>query len=482
MAVAPNRALPAGLARLSGGFRRRNVVRHLVALEDAMQNYPLQRLQEQARGKAIESERVRLLESRAARAVLAEIRELGKIAQSIPEREDRPAVFLQALPLLSRALAFQNGDWSVRQATVGLLGVVWGDSHVVPLLEYIMNDFRAPVVCRAAAVELAAIGGMEAVDVMARALAHDDDVVRQIAIEMLENRHLRRYAVPALERGLRHPDPRVRQRVADVLDKIEWQPKEDEMRGWYAVARQQWDQTVDLGDASVPALESAMKGSISQVRRQAARVLDKLEWDSSPYAVRGWYVVAKQDWDEAVSLRLAAGPPLVNALLDREQPVRDAARQSLTRLGFAAVPALVSALHDAENAALVKAVSGLLSTIVKEFPDQEKEHVPVRFSEAVPWLVAAIRHPHRPIIIEPAFTLADIAENIPDRQEVCSLFDPIMESLVQIAEGEYGMMRHDLDSVRFRIHRARTGTVARPVPKFLTFVWRKGTVRHKTLK
>jgi HEAT repeat protein len=64
--------------------------------------------------------------------------------------------------------------------------------------------------------------------------------------------------------------------AANALNEIGWQPKEDEQRGWYVVARRDWEQAARLGAAAVNPLLAALKEDDISLRRAAIQTLGKI--------------------------------------------------------------------------------------------------------------------------------------------------------------------------------------------------------------
>jgi HEAT repeat protein len=85
------------------------------------------------------------------------------------------------------------------------------------------------------------------------------------------------------------------------------------------------------------------------VREAAAYALDHLGWKPAQDESAGWYWMAKHDWDKCVALGALAMEPLIAALKDENEYVREAAAEALGKIGDPrAVEPLIDALQDKE--------------------------------------------------------------------------------------------------------------------------------------
>ncbi|BDI31999.1 hypothetical protein CCAX7_40500 [Capsulimonas corticalis] len=421
------------------------------ALAEALQNYPLQKLLAQAKGRVVETARVRPLEERASREARAQIIALTQIAESISDKPARAVLFRTVLPIFGEALGFQGGEWSVCKATVRALGTIWGDDKIVSLLAYITENHKDIVVSRAAATQLAKIGGAEAFRALTNALGHRDRDVQRIAEQTLELRSNYSFAVAALENGLKHVSPEVRRRSANVLDRLSWKPGAPEMEGWRMAARQDWEGAVSAGAASIPALEGAMKGKDARVREQAAKSLEAMAWRPRQYAMTAWYHAARRDWDAAAELKISATAALANALDDEDETVSDPAGACLARIGAYSVPTLACSLRDSWDVRMQQRASHALTVIARNTQERGNPQVTSLYIDAVPALTEALADGHNQVLLEPGYALAEISEHVFDSTQVFAVFEDSIDRIREVVSAQHPIVRKELEECLRRI-------------------------------
>ncbi|MGO8673841.1 MAG: HEAT repeat domain-containing protein [Capsulimonadaceae bacterium] len=441
---------------------------HAQVLFNALPNYPLQRLVEQSRGHAIDRARVDALEERATRVVLSELRSLTQIAATHPDRSELPALFAGVLHVFALALVFQDGEWSVRRATVRALGTIWGDNQIVPMLEFLLNDDATTVVARAAAEELAAICDEDAIAVLVDVLGNKNEIVREVAVATLEHKNNRRLAIPALERALRHIDPNVRHGAAHLLQTLNRVPQDAEMTGWYMVAAQRWDEAEALGEVAFPALEHAILGKEPRIRQLAAATLDKIGWKPSSYGMRASHLVARQRWSEAAAMRFSAGPALVRALEGDDPSVAQSAATALESIGVDAVQPLVEVIRENRDRICVIRACAVLSRIAASLRNRPQLRSASLFSPAVSALNSVVCDRRRQINVTAVDALGEIADCLPIDVDIAGLYADVLDTLHDSQHGQHHVVRQKLETNHARIKnavKARLGkTPVFPVP------------------
>lgn len=98
------------------------------------------------------------------------------------------------------------------------------------------------------------------------------------------------------------------------------------------------------GERCLSALAAALRATGWKVRATAAVILRDGGWTPPTDEDRAWFVVARESWDEAVTLGPKAIPALLGAL--DYVSVSEAAAGALTRIGTEGVNALVELLSD----------------------------------------------------------------------------------------------------------------------------------------
>ena len=261
--------------------------------------------------------------------------------------------------------ALKDSDKDVRGHVVVALGEIEDARAVEPLIATLNDSDRK--VRKLAAIWLGKIKDTRAVEPLIAALKDSDkDVRRQAAIALGEIKDTR--AVEPLVAALM--DVSVCEAAADALDKIGWQPGQDENSAAYWVFRQEWNKCIEIGAPAVEPLIAILKDSDKEVRGAAASALgqigdvraveplakalseEKRELDDSQLWLRGGRsfpaianALAKISREQAVSL-------LIKMLWGDERTLtsRDAAGKALTQIGGAVlVKQLITILENRDK-------------------------------------------------------------------------------------------------------------------------------------
>ena len=258
--------------------------------------------------------------------------------------------------------ALNDSDNDARQAAGEAL-VAIGPPAVEPLVSA-LEDWRADADMHiAAAWTLGQTGDSRAVEPLVAALHDRDKDVRQAAAEALVE--IGQPAVEPLVAALHDRDKDVRRAAAEAMQKLAV-PVDDGTLAWYAVALENWTWAVHLGAAAVEPLISALQDSDEGVRQAAAEALGQI---GDARAVEP-LVAALKDSDEGVRQAAAEGlgqigdaravEPLIAALGDSNRDMRRAAAGALGQIGDArAVEPLVAALKESESYLRRAAAEGL---------------------------------------------------------------------------------------------------------------------------
>jgi HEAT repeat protein len=187
--------------------------------------------------------------------------------------------------------------------------------------------------------------------------------------------------VKGLIKALEHKDPNVRSEAAKALGRIgderAVEPLIQALRDKYGSVREAAAEAlVKIGAPAVEPLITALRDEEWYVRRAAAEALDELGWKPGQDEGAAWYWMVKRDWEKCVALGAIAVEPLISALRDEDDDVREAAAEALGELGDSrAVKPLISALRDDRYWRVRKAAAEALGEIGDERALEELERM-----------------------------------------------------------------------------------------------------------
>lgn len=175
---------------------------------------------------------------------------------------------------------------------------------------------------------------------------------------------------------------------------------------------------VSMGAPAVEPLIAALKDKDDDVRQAVAEVLQKIGWCPQANETGALYWIAKQEWDKCVQIGAPAVGPLIAALEDANWRVRKGAAEALGQIGDPrAVKRLTAALKDEHSGvrqAAAEALGGIGDARAVEplVTALKDKYYPVRkaAAEALGKLDWQLKCPH---CGKPAVSLpAPLAENI----------------------------------------------------------------------
>ncbi|GAB4505354.1 MAG: hypothetical protein Fur0043_23490 [Anaerolineales bacterium] len=161
---------------------------------------------------------------------------------------------LGALAVEQLIAALSNSSLVVRRAAAETLGKL-GDSRAIEPLIAALKDSEWSV-RKAAAESLEQIGDVRAVEPLI-ALLKDDKVCYAAARALKRIGDAR--AVQPLTTMLKDRYEWVREIAADALDRLGWQPGQDESAAWYWMIRGKWQKCVGLGELSIEPLNAVLR-------------------------------------------------------------------------------------------------------------------------------------------------------------------------------------------------------------------------------
>ena len=216
----------------------------------------------------------------------------------------------RAVKPLSIALHDLNND--VRWSTIKALEKL-GAPAVEPLIAVLTDSSNT--MRGSAAQALRKIGDARAVDPLIAALKDSDRDVRRNAAEALGEIGDAR-AVEPLIAALKDSDRDVRKSAIAGLDALGWKPSGESQRIYAKIAHNgyDWAALAKSGANAVEPLITALKDSERAVRLGAAEVLEELNWQPKDANERILYGIAKKDWDAVVKEGSAATELLIAVL------------------------------------------------------------------------------------------------------------------------------------------------------------------------
>ncbi len=256
-------------------------------------------------------------------------------------------------PLL---LEITDSDSSARRGAIEALGKIRDTRALEPLVSIVRDINEDPMLKITAIKALAHIRDVRSVESLIHALNDDNQSIRWYAAKALgiigdttavepliktledDSEGVRWNVVLAL--GL-IKDPRA---LNPLIALLRTDPDED-------VRLMAIDALGSLGDLDTlrEPLVAAMHDRDCDVREEAADLLDDLEWKPKNSAEQIAYLIAEQDWYKCIELGPIATEPLIRMLHDKDDFVRSDAAETLNEIHDPlALPAFVEALTDVE--------------------------------------------------------------------------------------------------------------------------------------
>lgn len=152
-------------------------------------------------------------------------------------------------------------------------------------------------------------------------------------------------SVEPLRNALEDQSATVREAAATVLDHLNWQPDQTESGAIYWVAQRNWSRCVQLGVFAIRPLMIALRDNDPEIRRAAVTTLGKIEDAHAVELIIDALSDKSNEVREAAIKELSglgAVAELVIAILEKKK--KEAAIESLSRIGARAVEPLISIL------------------------------------------------------------------------------------------------------------------------------------------
>lgn len=264
---------------------------------------------------------------------------------------------LRGVQPLVRAL--QDSDAEIRGSAALSLGIL-GDRKASRSLVIALND---PVfeVRQRAAEALSAIGSQEAIHPLIKMIEDPDPGNRALAVTTLgdfENDN----AIRALLISLNDPRPGVRSAAIDSLLKLigYWGSRVPVfLKDTDPVVRANVVTALKsiLGDdETISRLHPLLKAGNFTVRKETALALRKMGWSPNSPEEHAILLISDRKWDEVVLLGKHAEIPLIDALFDIDQDIRDGAIDTLRRSGNSETAHAIRAAMKASGDLQIKGI------------------------------------------------------------------------------------------------------------------------------
>jgi HEAT repeat protein len=184
------------------------------------------------------------------------------------------------------------------------------------------------------------------VEPLTQALKDESGLVRSFAITFLANMGV--IGVDELlTKHLLDEDWFVRDGVAEALKRMSWKPQNKTEEAYYLIGKRKWKELEEIGNPAVQPLIQILKTVNSGVRENVRETLEKIGWKPQNATEHAYYLVAKQEWENLLDLGEPAVEPLIQALSDEGHYTREGAVRTLGGIGDKrAVEPLTRALED----------------------------------------------------------------------------------------------------------------------------------------
>jgi HEAT repeat protein len=226
---------------------------------------------------------------------------------------------VKALPALIKRL--DDANFNNQEHAAAALAKIGDDKAVRPLAAMLRDAAKHPQARRAAADALTTLGDARVTPLLLDALQGHDTEGRILAFHVVGSLCDAR-AVPAAIAALRDADLNVRLAAAEMLGQLREaravEPLVDLLK---REQRRSRDPIVEalgrISDArAAPALVALLGDDDDGIREKAADALDAVGWQPSDDTTRASYHLARQSWDDLSRMKAAAVPVLIAHLLD----------------------------------------------------------------------------------------------------------------------------------------------------------------------
>ncbi|KAA3615767.1 MAG: HEAT repeat domain-containing protein [Calditrichaeota bacterium] len=209
-----------------------------------------------------------------------------------------------------------------------------GDKESIDILLDILNTDPEYDMQKAAAQHLVDLGEAAVPKLLETAMHPDSDLQLMLVIlSQIGDKRCREFFIENMQSS----NARIRMMCANGLDKSGWRPRKNEIGVWYLIAKQQWPKLVDLGPVSITPLGKVIDDKDDTIRNAALETIARVGQKGSDILIE-----SLNDKHAESRLQAAAAlgklyernaiPALSKCLSDVDARVRRAAVESLGKI------------------------------------------------------------------------------------------------------------------------------------------------------
>jgi HEAT repeat protein len=235
------------------------------------------------------------------------------------------------------------------QAAIRALGAIGDERAVEPLITIFKNPSN-PV--HAAAEALGRIGDVRAVGPLIEALSQSERNGSRSAAEALGMIGDSRAVEPLISAMREHCDKYTRKAAAEALSMLQWEPTNAEQRVTWAIAKENWTEAANEGDAAIDPLMSVLKSGDQLLALGASEALGKIAGEQAIKRLIDMFtdsdfMVPKFAVDALAEAGKPAIEPLIIALKRSEFRIIEHAAHALGKIGdLIAIDPLIDAMMN----------------------------------------------------------------------------------------------------------------------------------------
>ena len=209
--------------------------------------------------------------------------------------------------------ALENPEPAIRMTAAQSLGKIPDEVTITALCGVLENDHNS-LVRTVAAESLGFMGDKRALNPLIAASKENDKALKSAALRSLGYINDEQ-AIPTLIETLKNADPEIvtiataaltqygyeatkalehalmtekgsaREKITYALDELGWVPENEEAISYYFIARKQWSELEEIGEAAIPALQSAIADSSIEVKISAMNTIANIGGDQAAAAL-----------------------------------------------------------------------------------------------------------------------------------------------------------------------------------------------------